>query len=181
MTAVEHVAQIVLAEINPSERELDSRDHIEATLRCVGDGRKPIDGTDVEGKIRSADTGDLGGEHKKVGAVDQRRKAPREEQWEAEIFRRWLVGVGEGIDLVFEGEHHAWVDLEGKVEIEWPTARMLWVEVHLECLTHRVRLDEVPLIMNMEAVMGCMIFQVGDETCDIDDRHDVSSSPSWGR
>ena len=48
VTAIEDIAEIVLAKVNPCEGQFHASDHIEASLWGVGDRGKPIDGADVE-------------------------------------------------------------------------------------------------------------------------------------
>jgi len=57
------------------------------------------------------------------------------------------------------------------VEVEGAAAGRLRVEVDLEGLAHRVGLDEVPLVMHVETVLGGMVFEIGDKTGDVDDGH----------
>ena len=49
------------------------------------------------------------------------------------------------------------------------------MQVHLEELAHRVGLDEVPLVMDVEAVLGGVVLEIGDESGDVDDCHWRSS------
>jgi hypothetical protein len=49
------------------------------------------------------------------------------------------------------------------------------VQVDLECLTHRVGLDEMPLIVDVKAVLCGMVLQVGYEPGDVDYCHLRSS------
>ncbi len=63
------------------------------------------------------------------------------------------------------------------MQVEWATAGGLGVQVHLEGLAHRVGLDEVALIVDVEAVLGCVILQIGDESGDVDYCHLRSSRP----
>ena len=55
------------------------------------------------------------------------------------------------------------------MKIERATASMFGVQVDLECLTHRIGLYEVALIMDMEPVMGGMVLQIGNKSSDVDD------------
>jgi hypothetical protein len=45
------------------------------------------------------------------------------------------------------------------------------VEVDLPCLTVGVGLDEVPLIVDVEAVFGDMVLEIGDEALEVDHCH----------
>ena len=62
------------------------------------------------------------------------------------------------------------------MQVERSTTGVLGVEVHLECLPHRIRLDEVAFIVDMKPVMSRMVFQVRDETGDVDDGQRLSLS-----
>jgi hypothetical protein len=42
------------------------------------------------------------------------------------------------------------------------------MKVDLPRLAQRVGLDVMALIVDVETVLGCVLFQVGDETCDVD-------------
>ena len=61
------------------------------------------------------------------------------------------------------------------MEVQGTTAGGLRVQVHLEELAHRVGLDEVPLVMDVEAVLGGVVLEIGDESGDVDDCHWRSS------
>jgi hypothetical protein len=82
-----------------------------------------------------------------------------------------LVLVAEVRDQVFEGEYDAWLDLECEVEIERAAARLLGMHVDLPRLAHGVGLDEVALVVDVEAVVRGMVLQVGDEARKIDGCH----------
>ena len=79
---------------------------------------------------------------------------------------------------IFEGEQGSWIDLKGQMEIEWATAGFLWVKVDLPGLAHGIGLYEVPFVVDMESVISCVIFQVRDESCCINNCHSVSL-PGW--
>ena len=49
------------------------------------------------------------------------------------------------------------------------------MQVHLEDLAHRVGLDEVALVVDVESVFGCVVLQVCDEACNVDYGHWRSS------
>lgn len=82
-----------------------------------------------------------------------------------------IVTVVERQDLVLERQRRTRVDFETEVELERASARLLGVEVDLPRLTHGVGLDEVALVVDVEAVVSGMVLQVGDEACDIEDGH----------
>ena len=170
MTAIEDIAQIILAEVNASQRKLDTSNHVQASLWSVGHRSKSVYCADVEWQIWPANASELGREHEKVRTVDQRREAPREQQRKAQVFRRRLSRVDKRVHLVFERQHHPWIDLQGQMKVERPTARMLGMKVNLEGLTHRVGLHEMAFVVNVKTMMRCMVFQICDETRDINDR-----------
>jgi hypothetical protein len=74
-------------------------------------------------------------------------------------------------DEVLEHEQGARVDLEREVQVERASARLFRVEVDLPSLAERVRLHEVALVVDVEPVIGGVIFQIGHETGDVDDGH----------
>ncbi|MCU1357574.1 MAG: inositol monophosphatase/fructose,6-bisphosphatase family protein, partial [Acidimicrobiales bacterium] len=117
----------------------------------------------------------LGGEHQQVGWLGQGRQRPGEQERKGET--AWRVGVGVVLldDLVFEAEQSPRVDLEGEVQVDGAVAGFLGVEVDLPGLAQRVRLHEVALVVDVEAVVDGMVLQVGHEAGDIDDRHMRSS------
>ena len=127
VTSVKYVAQVVLAEVDPRQRELHTGNDIQTALRGIGYGGEPIDCADVERKIGPANAGELGSEHQKIRAMDERRQAPREEQRKTEILRRGFCRIRKRIHLVFKGEHHSWIDLERQVQIERTAAGVLRV------------------------------------------------------
>ena len=113
---------------------------------------------------------ELGGEHEQVGTVRQRRQRPGEAEREVEVVGRVLV-VGALDDRVLEAEQHARVDLEREVEVDRTLAALLGVQVDLPGLAQRVALDEVPLVVHVEAVLDRVVLEVGDEAGDVDDCH----------
>src|SRR5205807_6670517 len=106
------------------------------------------------------------GEEQQVGAVGERGKRPREEQREVELVGRVLV-LGQLGDDVVEREEDARFDLEGEVEVEGPAAPLLWMQVDLPDLTQRVRLDEVALVVDVEAVVDGVVLELGDVAGDV--------------
>ena len=72
---------------------------------------------------------------------------------------------------VLERQQRARIHLEGEVQVEGAAARLLGVEVDLPRLPQRVRLDEVALVVHVEAVVDGVVLQVGDEPGDVDGGH----------
>jgi len=56
-------------------------------------------------------------------------------------------------------------------EIDRTAAPVLGVQVDFPRLAQRVRLDEMTLVVDVKAVGNCVVFEVGDEACDIDSGH----------
>ena len=79
-----------------------------------------------------------------------------------------LLALGQRQDLVLEGEHGARIDLERQVELERSAAGLLGVQVDLPGLAHGVGLDEVALVVDVEAVVGGVVLEIGDEAGDIE-------------
>ena len=65
----------------------------------------------------------------------------------------------------------AGVDLERQVELERSAAGLLGVQVDLPRLAHGVGLDEVAFVVDVEAVIGGVVLEVGDEAGDIEAGH----------
>jgi hypothetical protein len=82
---------------------------------------------------------------------------------------------------VLEGEQRPGIDLEGQVEVERSPAALLGVEVDLPDLAQRVGLDEVPLVVDVEAVVDRMVLQVSHVPGDVDDGHSGRSLPGGAR
>lgn len=59
------------------------------------------------------------------------------------------------------------------MEVEWAAAGIGRVKVDFPGLSHRIRLDEVALVMHMETLIGGKVFQIGRECCDVDNCHAV--------
>lgn len=57
------------------------------------------------------------------------------------------------------------------MQVDWPAAALFGVKVDLPELPERVRLDEVPLVVHVETVVDCMIFELGHVAGHVDDRH----------
>ena len=103
----------------------------------------------------------------------QRRQRPREVEREVELVSGVLV-VGEPDDRVLETEQHPRVDLEREVEVDRSFAALLGVQVDLPRLAERVALDEVTLVVHVEAVLDRVVLEIGDEPGYVDDGHSVS-------
>ena len=134
----------------------------------LGEG---VDRRHLDGQVDAADAGELGGQHEQIGRLRERRQRPREQQREREAGRRSIVEVVELHDLVLEAEQRPWVDVEREVEVDRAAARLLGMEVDLPQLAQRVGLDEMALVVDVEAVVDRLTLHVGDESCDVDDCH----------
>ena len=58
------------------------------------------------------------------------------------------------------------------MEIEWASASVFGMQVDLPCLTHRIGLDEVTLVVHVECMVDSMVLEVGDEAGNVDDGHE---------
>ena len=76
-----------------------------------------------------------------------------------EVVRRVLI-VAETDDGVLEAQQHPRVDVEGEVEIQRTATPLLRVEVDLPDLSQRVRLDKVPLVVHVEAMVDRMVLDL---------------------
>ena len=74
---------------------------------------------------------------------------------------------------VLEAEQRPGVDLERQVEVDRALAGLLGVEVDLPGLAERVGLDEVALVVDVEAVVDGVVLEVGHEPGHVDDGHVV--------
>ena len=83
-------------------------------------------------------------------------------------------------DGVLESQQHARIDLDREVQIDRSFAALLGVDVHLPGLAQRVALDEVALVVHMEAVLDRVILEIRHEAGNVDDRQ-VVTSPSLQR
>lgn len=142
----------------------------EPALRSVGGVRERVDGRDLQGKLDLTDAGEIDRQAKEVGAFGQRWQPPGEGEREVEVVGRLLV-LGELHDGVLEGEKHAGIDVEREMQVERAAATFLGMEVDLPHLAQRVRLHEVALVMDVEAVVDGMVLQVGDVAGDVDGSH----------
>ena len=100
----------------------------------------------------------------------QRRQRPGEGHGEL-VALLGFVALGQFQHLILEGEHGARVDLDRQVELDGTAARLLGVQVHLPRLAHGVGLDEVPLVVDVEAVVRGVVLEVRHEPGDVDDCH----------
>lgn len=58
------------------------------------------------------------------------------------------------------------------MQVEGSAAGVLGMKVHLPGLAQRIGLDEMAFVVDVEAVVYGMILEVGDETGNVDDRHE---------
>jgi len=85
-----------------------------------------------------------------------------------ELVWRFLV-LGQGVDHVLERQEHPGVDLEGQMQIEGSPAPVLRVQLDLPGLAQAVGLDEMSLVVDVEAVIDGVVLDLGDEPGDVDD------------
>jgi hypothetical protein len=83
----------------------------------------------------------------------------------------WILVVGEGEEGVFKSQQGAWVDVQGKMKVNGPTTALFGMKVHFPCLTKRIGLDEVSLIVHVKAVVDSVVFKIGDKTGDVNSCH----------
>jgi hypothetical protein len=69
-----------------------------------------------------------------------------------------LLLLGEEHNGVFEGQEDAWINVEGQMQVQRAAAPLLGMEVDLPNLTQGVRLDKMPLVVNMKSVVNGVIF-----------------------
>jgi thiamine biosynthesis lipoprotein ApbE len=89
----------------------------------------------------------------------------------------WFDLLREIDDRILERKQGAWIDLERQVEIKRPSATLLGMEVDFPGLAKGVGLDEMALVVHVEAVVDGMVLQVGHIAGDIDDSHSGQSLP----
>ena len=82
-----------------------------------------------------------------------------------------VVVVGQLGDDVLEGQQHPRLDFEREVQVERAVAALLGMEVDLPRLAQRVRLDEVALVVHVEAVVDGVVLELGDIAGDVDGGH----------
>jgi hypothetical protein len=141
--------------------------HREAPLGRVGGRRERVDGRHLERKLRPSDPGQFGGQDEEIGAVGQRRQHPCEGEGELVPLRGRGV-LAEAVDGILEGQQGAGIDLHGQVQVDRPAAPLLGVEVDLPVLAQRVRLEEVALVVDVEAMPDGMVLQIGHVPRDVD-------------
>ena len=150
---------VVVVEVHVGQVDARAGDHRQRPLRGVGDARERVDRRDLDRQLDAADAGELGGQHQQVGRIGQRRQRPGEHEREREPGRRRLVEVVELHHLVLEPEHRPRIDVERQVQVDRAAARLLRVQVDLPQLAQRVGLDEVPLVVDVEAVIDRLALQ----------------------
>ena len=89
---------------------------------------------------------------------------------------KWNVVFGVALVVerdhrVFEAEQHPRIDLEREVQVDRAFAPLFGMEVDLPRLAQRVALDEVPLVVHVEAVLDRVVLEIGYESGDVDDCH----------
>jgi hypothetical protein len=87
---------------------------------------------------------------------------------------RRIYFIGQTQHCVLKREKSSRIDVEFNVKIDWTAAPIFWVKVNFPRLTQRVSLDEVPFIVHVEAVSNRVVFQVCDETSNINGGHYLS-------
>ncbi len=102
--------------------------------------------------------------------MGHRREAPGEHEREVILVGRVDV-VGQAHYGVLEGEQGARIDVELDVQVDRTTAAVLGVQVDLPGLAQGVGLDEVALVVDVEAVGDRVVLEIGDETGDVDGGH----------
>ena len=75
-----------------------------------------------------------------------------------------------GVELVVQAAERE-VDVERQMEVDRTGTGFLRVEIDLPELAERVRLDEVPFVMDVEPVVDRLALEVGDEPRNVDDCH----------
>ena len=87
-----------------------------------------------------------------------------------------VLVVTEADHRVFEAQEDAGIDVQGQMEVEWPTTAIFWVQVDLPHLSKRVGLDEVPLVMHVKSVIHGMILDFRHIAGDVDSSHVADTS-----
>lgn len=145
-------------------------------LRGVHHRGRGIDGRHLEGEIGSPESRQVGRQDQEVRGTTEGREGPREEQREVVVLRGRGVGVLHLAHLVLEPEEGSRIDLEGEVKIDGAVAGLFGMEIDLPHLPQRIRLDEVPLIVDVESVVHGVTLEMRHETGHIDERHGTSRS-----
>ena len=108
------------------------------------------------------------------GPLGERGEGPREGQGEVQVIRRILF-VAQPDDRILEGEEHAGVYIERQVQVQRPATALFGVEVDLPDLPERVRLDEMALVVDVEAVVHGVVLEIGHVAGDVDGCHRTAS------
>jgi len=170
LATVEFFAEHFAAEQDATQACVDPRHHGDRTFGCVGDGSEAVDRRNLERQFGAANAGQFGCQDEQVGSGGKGRQSERNRHRDRDRLVRFAV-FADPDDFVFEGDECAWIDLERHVHVEGSVAGTVRVEVDLPRLPVGVGLDEMPLIMDVEAVFGDMVLEVGDETLKVDHCH----------
>lgn len=146
----------------------------ESSLRSVGGRRKGVDRRDFERQLDAPNTRQVDRQAEQIRAVRERRKGPGERQWEVVLVRRLFV-IGQLQDHVLEAEENSRVHIERKVKVDRPSTPFFRMQIDLPHLTERIGFDEVPFVVDVEAVIDRVVLQVGDIPGDIDRCHGLSA------
>lgn len=169
-----------MAEEYSSERNFDAGNDAHGSLSRVGDRGERVDRAHLERQFGAADSRQLGGKDKQVGAGRQWRKGEAQSEWQLDVVGR-LAGLADLHHLVFEVDQRSRIHFERNVHIEWPITRPIRMEIDLPGLAVCIGLDEVTFVVNMEAVFGYMVLEVGDEALEIDHCHWPNPATDPGR
>ena len=139
----------------PARRSRDGNESVADT--SSGSSGPPMPASSVASTSRSGPCGSGGSAHVKLSG-----------KWNSSSGSSSSCEVD---DRVLEAEQHARVDLEREVEVDRTLAALLGMQVDLPRLAQRVALDEVPLVVHVEAVLDRVVLQVGDEARDVENCH----------
>ena len=171
MAPVQDLAkQILLTCVDLCERDLDLADDAHGAIGAIGDRGEGIYGGDLHREFWSPHASQICGQDQEIGPVGEWWQTPGEMQRETVQIGRVVVFV-EFEHEVFEREQDPGVYLEGQVQIEGAAAGIFRMQVDLPGLTEGVGLDEMTLVVHVKSVVDGVIFEIGDEAGDIDDRH----------
>ncbi len=162
---------VVVGEVHVGEINGHFRNDRQAALGRVGHGRERVDGRHLDREVHAADAGEVDGQHEKIRRVGEWWQCPREQHRERESGRRRIVDFLESNHLVLEAEHRTRVDIERQMEVDRAFASAFRVKIDFPELSERVGLDEVPLVVHVEAMVDRLTLHVGDETRYVDDCH----------
>ena len=79
--------------------------------------------------------------------------------------------VIEGGHCIFKGKQDSRLNIERKVKVKRTPASIFWMEINFIGLTKRVGLNEVPLIMHVEPMIGGVLFEIGNVSSDVNGGH----------